>query len=322
MNHIDDCQYAWSNRVLVDELEYAWKQTFKCTITHEPRDYLSTVIEYQRAAKIMYLSQAHKIQGLLKMTGMAESNSVATPACPSLERKSELEDLPRKQDQGYMAAVGKLIYIATMRPDIAYAVNTRCRRMSASDANDDLHVKRLLRYLRGTTNKRLKFDANVKEPSRLFCLADSSFADAPGAKSTGSYMLTMGRVEGHCNVICFRSFTQRMPAESSAEAELISVHEAAKAVQWGRNLLSELGLPQTEPTIIYTDNNAVIDGLKTPDKARTRHYRRRQWKLRYLMMHRVIALAKIDTKDNVSDLGTKALGKAKHEHFCSKFLYD
>jgi len=156
----------------------------------------------------------------------------------------------------------------------------------------------------------------------MFCLSDSSFADAPGAKSTGSYMLIMGRAEDHCNVICFRSFTQRMPAESSAEAELISVHEAAKGVQWGRNLLAELGLPQTEPTIIYTDNNAVIDGLKTPDKARTRHYRRRQWKLRYLMMHRVIALAKIDTNENVSDLGTKALGKAKHERFWSKFLYD
>ena len=322
INHVDDCVYGFNNPAMANELEAAWKKVFTCTIDYKPRTYLSTVIDLDRTAQTVHLSQAHKIQELLKLTGMDQCNSVSTPACISLQRKNEVEALPREQNKTYMTVVGKLIYISSARPDIAYAVNARCRRMSASDENDDLEAKRILRYLQGTATHRLKFDAKIAEHTRFFAYSDASFADAPGAKSTGATTITVGKAKNHshCNIIAHHSFTQQIPAESAAEAELYSVCETAKSVQHVRNLAAELGLPQREPTTIYTDSNAVIDGLKSPDKARTRHYRRRQWKLRYLIMHRIISIVKVHTDENIADLGTKALGATKHAHFCKKFL--
>ena len=46
---------------------------------------------------------------------------------------------------------------------------------------------------------------------------------------------------------------------STAESEYVAATEIAKElVVWLRNMLGEIGLPQSEPTTIYEDNQACI----------------------------------------------------------------
>jgi len=47
-------------------------------------------------------------------------------------------------------------------------------------------------------------------------------------------------------------------ALSSTEAEYIGMYEASKIIIWLRQILSQLGYPPTEPTILYEDNKSAI----------------------------------------------------------------
>jgi len=47
-------------------------------------------------------------------------------------------------------------------------------------------------------------------------------------------------------------------AHSTAEAELMAADELARNIAWLRTLFKEIGIEQTEPTVMYKDNEAFI----------------------------------------------------------------
>lgn len=49
-----------------------------------------------------------------------------------------------------------------------------------------------------------------------------------------------------------------MTCLSTAEAEYVAATEAAKELIWLRNLLTELGLAQPNPSILHEDNQACV----------------------------------------------------------------
>ena len=139
----------------------------------------------------------------------------------------------------YMSQVRKLLWLVRSRPDIAYAVNVRCRRMVHSNDEDLVQVKRLVRYLKGTKELSLHFDGAAK-CTKLCGLSDSSLADAPGMKSTGGLTVGFGTKELLHAVIINKSFTHGLVALSSAEAELISLTELCKYLVWARGVMAGL----------------------------------------------------------------------------------
>ena len=56
----------------------------------------------------------------------------------------------------------------------------------------------------------------------------------------------------------WNSRRQRLVALSTPEAEYIALCETAKAISWARQLLGEVGFTQTEPTVVYEDNQSCI----------------------------------------------------------------
>ena len=61
-------------------------------------------------------------------------------------------------------------------------------------------------------------------------------------------------------------------AISSTEAEYLALCEAAKLVAWARQLLSELGYPQSASIVVYEDNQSTIRMVNNgDDKGRTKH---------------------------------------------------
>uniref|UniRef100_A0ABD2XS88 CCHC-type domain-containing protein n=1 Tax=Trichogramma kaykai TaxID=54128 RepID=A0ABD2XS88_9HYME len=87
----------------------------------------------------------------------------------------------------YREVIGSLLYLAGVtRPDIAYAVNLLSRRQVAPTVGDFQEVKRILRYLRGTTNEGLVYRANESD-TEVF--TDSSFGDCESSKATSGYII-------------------------------------------------------------------------------------------------------------------------------------
>ncbi|KAG6510538.1 hypothetical protein ZIOFF_028563 [Zingiber officinale] len=85
-------------------------------------------------------------------------------------------------------------------------------------------VKRLLQYLNGTRDLGIRL------------LADTPFTlhDA--------------------NMISWKSTKQRTVARSSTEAEYRVITSTATEIQWIKSLLTDLLLPVTTPTVLFTDN--------------------------------------------------------------------
>ena len=95
---------------------------------------------------------------------------------------------------------------------------------------------------------------------------------------------------------------------SSADAELRALKEATMEAIWFQLFLEELGFPQTEPTLIWEDNSAVIMQVKSlKAQPRTRHLN----KIRHFISQEVttgsIQVVKVLGTENVADLLTKAL---------------
>ncbi|GJU51848.1 retrovirus-related pol polyprotein from transposon RE1 [Tanacetum coccineum] len=81
------------------------------------------------------------------------------------------------------------------------------------------------------------------------------------------YIFTLGS-----GVFCWNSKKQSVVAQSSAEAEYISVAGAVNHAIWIRKLLSDLDLTQEVPTAIFCDNKSAIAIAENPvQHGRTKH---------------------------------------------------
>ena len=83
-------------------------------------------------------------------------------------------------------AIGGLMYAAnSTRPDISQAVSFCARETSAPTADSVLRVKRIFRYLAGTSSMGLRYSGRRDKPLTAVVYSDSDWAgDSSDAKST------------------------------------------------------------------------------------------------------------------------------------------
>jgi hypothetical protein len=89
-----------------------------------------------------------------------------------------------------------------------------------------------------------------------------------------------------------------------------------------RDLFSELGYHQKEPTLIYSDNMSVIQVSETLNKDNRSIYLINKINfVREQILMKTIQLQYINTNDdNVADIGTKSLDKTQHRRLTLKSL--
>ena len=161
---------------------------------------------------------------------MSEAKPVKTPVavnCKLLKASEEGELV----DQGlYQSAVGSLLYLAIRsRPDIAFAVNNVARFCSRPTKEHWTAVKRIFRYLSGTTHFGLLYTRGVGSDT-LVGYADADWGgDCNDCKSTSGYLFQIGGTP-----VTWRSNKQSCIALSTAEAEYMALSSAAQEAIWLR----------------------------------------------------------------------------------------
>ena len=100
---------------------------------------------------------------------------------------------------------------------------------------------------------------------------------------------------------------------SSTEAEIIAASALSLEAVHFRALLTEMGLPQAEPTVIHVDNSGAVE-LSRDRKSchRSRHVDRRYFKVRELVYAGHLKVEHIETDKNWADLLTKSLDEAAY----------
>jgi hypothetical protein len=170
----------------------------------------------------------------------------------------------------YASAVGSLMYaMVCTRPYIAHAVGVLSRYMSKPGKEHWTTVKRVFRYLRGTTSYGLFYQGR----SRLDKVVDiHGFVDADWdgdldcKRSTSGYVFNLFGGEISC-----MSKRQAVVALSTTEAQYMAATHASKEEVWLQRLCSGIGLVQ-QAVRLDCDSQSVIFLAKNPAyHSKTKH---------------------------------------------------
>jgi hypothetical protein len=116
-------------------------------------------------------------------------------------------------------------------------------------------------------------------------------------------------------VISFTSKRHTTTDDSTAAAELTEQFLCACDVEGLRNLMKEIGLEQTEATVIYQDNQAAIQIANNRGSLskKTRSMDMRTLSIRNKVEDMKVIPLYLETAKMLADIGTKALDPARFE---------
>ena len=274
-------------------------------------------IEVLRSKKGIFINQKKYILDLLAETGMIDCKPAETPITVNHGLQTELGGEMAEKEQ-YQKLVGKLIYLAHTRPDISYAVGVVSRFMHCPQIQHMEAVMRIIRYLKGTSNRGVLFENNGNLD--LMAYTDAGWAgDKDSRKSTSGYFTLVGG-----NLVTWRSKKQNVVALSSAEAEFRGIAKGVTEILWLRKLLCELGFPPKGACRLICDNQASVSISNNPVlHDRTKHVEVDRHFMKEKLENQIISLPLVRSKDQLADILTKAVtAEAFEETLCKLGIGD
>ena len=213
----------------------------------------------------------------------------------------------------YQRCIGSLMYLMICtRPDIAYSVGVLSRHVSCPRKAHMQAVKRIFRYLRGTSQYRLEYQSDDKVASGLQVFVDLDWAgDRVDRKSISGFVVMF---EG--GTVSWRSKKQTSVALSTVEAEFIAASIVVKKTLWHRGLFQSLDMYESQGTPLFIDNQGALDLIKSGlINDRTKHIDTR---FRHICDREEagdIVGEHVATEDQLADVMTKSLGMEKFSGF-------
>jgi hypothetical protein len=159
---------------------------------------------------------------------MISCKSISTPV-DSKAKLSATDGNLLSNPSNYRSLAGGLQYLTLTRPDIAYVVQHACLFMHAPQ---DVHlqlIKRILRYIRGTTHLGLRIHRHSPHHD-LIGYSDANWAGCPDTRqSILGFCVFIGN-----NLVSWSSKRQTTVSRSSAEAEYRAVANIVAESCWLR----------------------------------------------------------------------------------------
>ena len=270
---------------------------------------LGLQVQRDRPNRTLTLNQSLYIKGILQQFKLQDAKPVTLPMA---DRNSLGKALPGelRADQAlYQSAIGAIGWVARgTRWDIAYAVNQLASYCSEPTIRHWNALIRVMRYLKGTAEYKLKLGASGAHGLKLQGFSDSDYAgdiDSRVSTTGGLFLLSGGPV-------VWMSSRQRCVSNSTGEAEYVAASEACKTAMWLRGLLRELNRPDylgdTLQVPMYSDNTACIAMAQDPvAHSRTKHIEVRYHYIRQLVAYRKITISYLPTEEMLADILTKPL---------------
>ena len=247
---------------------------------------------------------------LLSMCRMEHCRGVTTPAeCGSVQVDEESPELTQQQAQQYRAAVGKIMWAASERPDLAYVAKESARHLQHPTEKDHQRLTCILKYVQKTKSMQLQLVTKTKETETaqekkddvIHVYVDANWASDEQRRSTSG-----GIVWYRGCVIHYWSRTQPVIALSTCEAELLAVSAGAVEGRHIQNVLAELSRKAT--IRIYSDSSSARAVVMRRGPGRLRHMEIRHLWLQDEMRAKRIEIRAVPTADNPADMMTKAPG--------------
>jgi hypothetical protein len=323
---VDDKLLISNDLDLIDRIKADFDKKYKCKDLGEVSSFVGVDIVRDRKNKTISLSSHGFIDKVLRRFGMQDSRPCKTPMPEGLQLEKNMPATTDEEQEfvknfPYREIAGALNWLAgTTRPDITYAVSVAMRYASCYGPAHCHQLLHLLKYLNGTKDIRLVLGQPAEHPLdpdspldvKLQAFADASYGDCKDdGKSTSGFAMFLNG-----SLVNWGTKKQSIVAQSTMESEIVSANSAGRTLAHGRNVLSELGFGQKDPSKLWEDNTACIKVVKDPQHhGRAKHMDLRYFWIREAVQQGKIAIQYVATQDQIADIFTKPLGFIKHRHF-------
>ena len=221
--YVDDIIFGSDDDRLSQQFAKDMQKEFEMSLLGELKFFLGLQISQQNNG--IFISQSKYIKEMLKKFGMEDCKPVSTPMTTGC--KLSKDDESKEVDQKlYRSMIGSLLYVTTSRPDVMHAVGLVARFQANPKETHVLAIKRIFRYLKGTTKLGLWYPKGNE-------LSMIAYTDVDWAGSIDDRKSTSGAALylGNC-LVAWSSKKQSSVSLSIVEAEYIAAAACCTQVIW------------------------------------------------------------------------------------------
>jgi hypothetical protein len=308
--YVDDIILARDSLAEFARIKTVMDEEFKIKDLGKLRYFLGIEVAHSKSGISIF--QRKYCLDLLQDTGLLGSKPAPTPLDSSIklhqDNSAAYEDVA-----GYRRLVGKLLYLTTTRPDIAFVTQQLSQFLSSPTLVHYETACRVVRYLKGTPGRGLFFSST--STIQLLGFADADWANCVDTRrSTSGYCFFLGT-----SLVSWRAKKQNTVSRSSTEAEYRSLSFAACELQWLISLLADLHITCQKPPVLYCDNQSAVHIASNPVfHERTKHLEIDCHFVRDKVQQGTFKLLPVSSKSQLADFFTKALPPKVFNSFISK----
>ena len=307
---VDDCRYFGTDK-LVNEYKNNVVKHCKCTLEGNAKEFVSIQIKHDIEEGTLELTQEEywekaieRFKEFLPKDGPKERRIPLSPADEKMLVEPSETEMKQAEHLPFPNLLGVCQYPSSFtRLEMRYAMSVLSRHRAKWGVDHFKVLLKALEYGYCTRKMGLKYCANLpKSEANVFIgYADSGFT-VP--RSQGWRMVIMNKA-----AISLTSKRHTTTDDSTTAAELTECHLCACDIVGFRELNSEIGLRQTEPTVIYQDNQSAIRiAMNRGSLAKkTRATEIRVFSIRNKIEDMKVVPIYIETSKMIADIGTKAL---------------
>ncbi|GJT28961.1 retrovirus-related pol polyprotein from transposon TNT 1-94 [Tanacetum coccineum] len=301
--YVDDIIFGSTCQDMCDEFAKIMHDEFEMSMMGELNFFLGLQIKQMEDG--IFFNPSKYIKEMLKKFGLKESKPMKTPMSSDTKLTKD-EEYESVDSTKYRGMIGSLLYLMTSRPDIMFSVCLCARFQEAPKTSHLEAVKRIFRYIKGTTHLGLWYPKGTDIETVVY--ADSDHAgDYVDRKSTSGICTFVG-----CCLTSWFSKKQTALAISTTKAEYVSVGKACQQALCMKQAIIDYDVRRDDVPIMC-DNKGAIDLSKNPvQHSRTKHIEIRHHFLRDNVQKGHISIEKSFTVLNIADILTKPL---KRESF-------
>nr|KYP49021.1 Copia protein [Cajanus cajan] len=248
--YVDDIVFGSTNVSLCKEFAKAMQGEFEMLMMGELTFFLGLQIKQMNDG--IFISQSKYCNELLKKFGMEGCKEAATPISNTCNLDLDEKGIAVDNSK-YRGIIGSLLYLTASRPDIMFAV---CLCANPKESHMKC-VKRILKYLKGTTNVGLWYPKGVS--LSLIGYLDSDYAGCRlDRKSTSGTCHLLGSA-----LVSWHSKKQACVALSTTEAKYIAAGSCCAQILWMKQQLRDYGT-ELNKIPLRCDNTSAINLTKNP----------------------------------------------------------
>ncbi|GJZ39949.1 retrovirus-related pol polyprotein from transposon TNT 1-94 [Tanacetum coccineum] len=262
--YVDDIIFGSTCQDMCDEFAKIMHDEFEMSMMGELNFFLGLQIKQMEDG--IFFNQSKYIKEMLKKFGLEDSKPMKTPMSSDTKLTKD-EECESVDSTKYRGMIGSLLYLTASRPDIMFSVCLCARFQEAPKTSHLEAVKRIFRYIKGTTHLGLWYPKGID----------------------------------------IETIKQTALAISTTEAEYVSAGKACQQALWMKQALIDYDVRLDDVPIMCDNKGAIDLSKNPVQHSRTKHIEIRHHFLRDNVQKGHISIEKVPSVDNIADILTKPL---------------